>query len=444
MLAVRELMPRYVRQHPSSELTGEIDHFSLTLAGLLASIRAEEASKVIDGVLGLIGSKYDENASFSQYTLDEVRTTLGITDKVNNFPLNAIRVAGLTHGGGGSGSQHTFGAPTDTEDLSDHRTFPAFIEYLRKGTSHRPSPTAPLVLQDDPAAESQVDSQYLPSMPDPNVGQKWGRLKTVVRAAEAVILGEPKPLAPLGPMAKRSLEVLEAPPSAESAEELEYLLGRMEEFVAKWRPNPSREPGTFYMQPGWAKSTDAEVQEARRLLREIREGGIERSDQAVPRSENSMKVFVSHSSADQALAEAFVDFLRAALPIPPKDIRCTSVSGYKLPAGTNSDEQLRQEVFDAEVFVALLSPASVKSVYVMFELGARWGAKRHLIPVMVRGLDPSYLKPPISAIHAIAGTSEGDLHQLVAELATRLGLDAEKPQVYARALHALIAAATAP
>jgi len=37
--------------------------------------------------------------------------------------------------------------------------------------------------------------------------------------------------------------------------------------------------------------------------------------------------------------------LRAALPLSAKDIRCTSVDGYKLAAGTNSDEQLRQEVF---------------------------------------------------------------------------------------------------
>jgi hypothetical protein len=54
-----------------------------------------------------------------------------------------------------------------------------------------------------------------------------------------------------------------------------------------------------------------------------------------------MMVFVSHSSADKVIAEAFVEFLRAALPLVSKDVRCTSVDGYKLPVEAKADEQLR-------------------------------------------------------------------------------------------------------
>ncbi|MGW8158424.1 MAG: toll/interleukin-1 receptor domain-containing protein [Desulfoprunum sp.] len=153
-----------------------------------------------------------------------------------------------------------------------------------------------------------------------------------------------------------------------------------------------------------------------------------------------MKVFVSHSSADKLIAEAFIDLLRASLPLSAKDIRCTSVDGYKLPAGTNSDEQLRQEVFEAKAFIALLSPQSIRSMYVMFELGARWGAKRYFAPVMVSGLTPSAIKAPLSAIHAVTGTSEGDVHQLIETLSERLEIESEKPAAYGKALKAFVTA----
>jgi hypothetical protein len=272
--------------------------------------------------------------------------------------------------------------------------------------------------------------------------KQWGRLKTAVRGVAAVIDGEPKYLVSIKPSADRALELLAGPPSVEAVDEIAYLLGRIDEFIAKWRPSPNPTPGTFYMQPTWARSTDRENQEALRLLEEIRAGGLEpEAQEALQRGDPVMKVFVGHSSADQKIAAAFVELLRAALPLSAKDIRCTSVDGYKLPAGTNADEQLRGEVFGAQAFVALLSPTSIKSIYVMFELGARWGAKGFLVPVMVAGLDPSYLKPPLSAIHAVMGSSEGDLHQLIETLGEKLGLAAEKPGAYLKALEAFASVA---
>jgi hypothetical protein len=154
-----------------------------------------------------------------------------------------------------------------------------------------------------------------------------------------------------------------------------------------------------------------------------------------------MKVFVSHSSNDKAIAEAFVQLVKAALNIPAKDIRCTSVEGYKLPAGADSNEQLRAEVFGCEVFVALLSPSSMKSMYVMFELGARWGTKRYLAPIQVGGLDPSALKAPLSGIHSINGASESDMHQLLEDIGRKLSMRVESPSAYGKALSSFVVAA---
>jgi hypothetical protein len=272
--------------------------------------------------------------------------------------------------------------------------------------------------------------------------QKWGRLRTTVRSAAAAIDSEPKHLGSLKPFTEEAVKLLSGKPSSEALEEVEYLLQRIEAFVAKWRPSPKPSPGYFYIQPQWAASTDREAQEALRLAKEIRAAGFDVSDD-IP-VEGAMKIFVSHSSADKRIAEAFVDLLRVALPLSAKEIRCTSVDGYKLEAGTNSDEQLRQEVFEAQAFLALLSPASIQSIYVMFELGARWGANRYLAPVMVAGLTPSALKAPLSAIHAVTGTSEGDLHQLIDTLSERLDVVAEKPAAYAKALNAFVTASKGP
>ncbi|MGC2456804.1 MAG: hypothetical protein WA435_02265 [Gallionellaceae bacterium] len=139
-------------------------------------------------------------------------------------------------------------------------------------------------------------------------------------------------------------------PSAEALEEVEYLLQRIETFVAKWRPSPKPTPGFFYVPPQWATSTDREAQEALRLVQEIRSMG----------------------------------------------------------------------------------------------LGARWGAKRYLAPVMVAGLIPSALKAPLSAIHAVAGASEGDIHQLIETLSERLNIESEKPAAYAKALKEFVTACKAP
>ncbi len=133
-------------------------------------------------------------------------------------------------------------------------------------------------------------------------------------------------------------------------------------------------------------------------------------------SQEKLKLFISHSSKDITIVQLRVDILSAALKLGARQIRCTSVDGYRLQCGTNTLEQLRREVHEAQVFLGIISQASLKSMYVSFELGARWGAEKHLLPILTPNTDSSILSGPLSGINALRCDNAAQLHQLVKDL----------------------------
>jgi hypothetical protein len=148
-------------------------------------------------------------------------------------------------------------------------------------------------------------------------------------------------------------------------------------------------------------------------------------------SQQTLSIFISHSAKDEKLAAALVALLRSALNIPADKIRCTSVNGYRLPIGAETESQLRQEVHEAKAFIGLITPSSMASAYVMFELGARWGAHLHLAPLLGAGAGNEYLRGPLGALNALNCEEAAQVHQLISDLANHLGVrDATKPAVY--------------
>jgi len=122
------------------------------------------------------------------------------------------------------------------------------------------------------------------------------------------------------------------------------------------------------------------------------------------------------------------------MPIEPDEIRCTSVPGYTLEGGARTDEELRMELLEAPVFVGLITEASYASAYVLCELGARWGADKHLIPLLAPGVSPSVLQGPIARRHALSCDRQADLHLLVGQIAATLERTTRRPDVYLAAL----------
>ena len=130
-----------------------------------------------------------------------------------------------------------------------------------------------------------------------------------------------------------------------------------------------------------------------------------------------LRVFISHSSEDKSLAAAIVELIRSALSLAPETVRCSSVDGYRLPAGVDTDETLRREVYSTEVVIGVLTPHSLKSSYVQFELGARWGIGRPLVPLLARGASPAELPGPLQGKNALLVSEDAQCLQFVEDLA---------------------------
>jgi len=157
-----------------------------------------------------------------------------------------------------------------------------------------------------------------------------------------------------------------------------------------------------------------------------------------------MKIFVSHSSADANLARALMQWLKSALVgLRSSDVRCTSIDGHGLAIGTDFGEQLRNDVCGCEALIVLLTPNAIRSSYVLLELGARWGTKRPILPVIVGAQDSSKVLPlPLAALHAANGANDAQMFDLLAHLAKLLGLEAEPPAAHLQTLGAFAAIAS--
>jgi hypothetical protein len=149
---------------------------------------------------------------------------------------------------------------------------------------------------------------------------------------------------------------------------------------------------------------------------------------------NTVRLFISHASDDTELARRVVLLFRAALNLPAAAIRCTSVDGHRLAGGADTDEELRRELRDTDVFVGILSAGSMRSTYVLVELGARWVLDKHLLPLLAPRTPASVLGGPLAGKNALRADSEAQLYQMVTEVANELQITPEPPGSYLRQL----------
>jgi len=153
---------------------------------------------------------------------------------------------------------------------------------------------------------------------------------------------------------------------------------------------------------------------------------------------NELDIFISHSSLDAPVAKLLIAVYEKALKISARKIRCTSVDGYRLPGGADTSDTLRTEVFGSQLFIALLTPASIKSSFVLFELGARWGAKKPLVPLVARGLSVRDLPSPLNGLNALSICVADQVTQHIEESAAALAKQLEPFGSFSAEVNALV------
>ena len=156
-----------------------------------------------------------------------------------------------------------------------------------------------------------------------------------------------------------------------------------------------------------------------------------------------IRVFLSHSSLDKELIRGLIDLICAAMPIDPAEIRATSIEGLRLPIGVATDRVLREEIRAVPVFIAVVSDASSGSAYVLFELGARWGLDRPLLPLVVRSDQFDLMKGPLHGINALRCDNTSDLHQFLSDISPVLGHTLRDTKFYEANIQSVAAIASA-
>jgi hypothetical protein len=114
-----------------------------------------------------------------------------------------------------------------------------------------------------------------------------------------------------------------------------------------------------------------------------------------------MKLLVSHDTRDAALAKRLVEVIENSVGVGIGDIRCTSLPGYKLPAGASIIDHLRSDLASAPAVYALVTENSLQSGWVQMELGASWVRSRQLVLLLCPPVVPQILPGPLSHVASL-------------------------------------------
>lgn len=123
------------------------------------------------------------------------------------------------------------------------------------------------------------------------------------------------------------------------------------------------------------------------------------------------RIFMSYSSKDGSYASQLAQALANM-----------KISGYldqtDIAAGASWDRQLKEAIEHSDIFIVLLTENSVKSNYVMAEVGLAWGAGKRIVPVIPPGATMrKSAVPPILQDLEIIDASSRSLEETAAQIA---------------------------
>lgn len=93
--------------------------------------------------------------------------------------------------------------------------------------------------------------------------------------------------------------------------------------------------------------------------------------------QHRLRVFISHSDVDMVSARKLRNLL-------VQRANASVFTTEDLSAGEKWENKLRDQLSAADVVVALLTPTSVHSNWVLHEIGAAWALGKPIVPVITR------------------------------------------------------------
>ncbi|MBN1833497.1 MAG: toll/interleukin-1 receptor domain-containing protein [Deltaproteobacteria bacterium] len=103
-------------------------------------------------------------------------------------------------------------------------------------------------------------------------------------------------------------------------------------------------------------------------------------------------LFISHSSADKALIDEFVDFLQTGIGLTHDQVFCTSLEGIGIPKGKDFIEFIHEKIQDPFLVIMVVTPSYYESSFCLCELGAAWAMSHSSFPLICPPLEYSELE----------------------------------------------------
>ena len=97
-------------------------------------------------------------------------------------------------------------------------------------------------------------------------------------------------------------------------------------------------------------------------------------------------IFISHKESDALIARRCVDMILESLRVKTEDVFCSSVAGHQLKFGSTIESQIKEGVSEQQVLFAILTKDSIRSTWVLFELGAAWAIGKLVVPILGPGV----------------------------------------------------------
>ncbi len=134
-------------------------------------------------------------------------------------------------------------------------------------------------------------------------------------------------------------------------------------------------------------------------------------------------VFISHAFADKSLVDEFVDtVVKLGCGLKPDQIFYSSGEDTGIPSGYDLLSHVRNEVGEAGLVIAIVSPAFQTRPVCIAELGAAWSRVDNLFPLAVPGMDRTDMEGVLQGMvvrYLDDSAALDELHDRVAEAVDR-------------------------